>query len=154
MSFGAVIFGGLGFGLGCGGGGAGGAGGGATSTLWGSSAGGAISINSIGTVIGWSGLACITKAASGISAKWISEEAVNDESKRRSITSGLLRLNCYRHSGHINATGDVHDFHHTAMLDIVVGIDDDQQLGVLLELLAQQIAERGLVNLLFVKKNS
>ena len=38
------------------------------------------------------------------------------------------------------------------MLHAVVGVDDDQQIGVLLELLTQQIAERGWVNSLLVKK--
>jgi hypothetical protein len=68
--------------------------------------------------------------------------------------SGLLGLHCNGHSGDIGAPGDIRDFHHTAMPDATVGVDNDQQIPVLLELLAQQIAERGLVNLLFIKKNS
>jgi hypothetical protein len=39
----------------------------------------------MGTVMGLSGFGCITSAASGINAKWMMEEAVNDESNQRSI---------------------------------------------------------------------
>src|ERR1041385_533809 len=74
-SFGAVVF----FGLGAGGGG-----GGATSTFFASSSLGT-SISSIGTVTGLIGFACMIKAAMGISPRWISDEAVNDETSQRSF---------------------------------------------------------------------
>jgi hypothetical protein len=38
------------------------------------------------------------------------------------------------------------------MLDGVVGVDDDQQIGILGELLAQQIAENRFLDRLFIDK--
>jgi hypothetical protein len=78
VSFGALISCGSGLVLGSGiGGGAG------VTWILGCSIG-EISINSIGTLIGLAGLVWIIRAAKEISAKWMSEDAVNDESNQRS----------------------------------------------------------------------
>ena len=64
----------------------------------------------------------------------------------------LLRFDRDRHLGDVGAAGDVHDFDDMAVLDAVVGVDDDQHLGVFRKLLAQRFAQSGFVDRLLVEK--